>query len=54
VFLAAGLIQVQRDIFKEKSAWSITLLLVGSLLMIGATRYSSIKMALARMVRKPS
>jgi serine/threonine protein kinase len=54
VFLAAGLIHVQQDMFKEKSVWSIVLLLAGSILMISATRYSSIKMALARMLRKPS
>jgi len=49
VFLAIGLVRLQQDIFKQKSRWPILLLILGSLLMVGATRYSAIKMALARM-----
>jgi hypothetical protein len=51
IFLAIGLVRLQQDIFKEQSRWPILLLILGALLMIGATRYSAIKMGLARLVR---
>jgi len=52
IFLAIGLVRLQQDIFKQRSRWPILLLILGSLLMVSATRYSAIKMALARMVRR--
>jgi len=52
IFLAIGLVRLQEDIFEQKSRWPILLLILGSLLMVSATRYSAIKMALARMVRR--
>jgi serine/threonine protein kinase len=51
IFLAIGLVRLQQDIFKEQSRWPILLLILGALLMISATRYSAIKMGLARLVR---
>jgi hypothetical protein len=44
-------VRLQQDIFKEQSRWPILLLILGALLMISATRYSAIKMGLARLVR---
>ncbi len=52
LFLAIGLVRLQEDIFSQRSRWPILLLILGSLLMVGATRYSAIKMAIARMVRR--
>jgi serine/threonine protein kinase len=52
LFLAIGLVRLQEDIFKERSRWPILLLILGSLLMVSATRYAAIKMAVARMVRR--
>ncbi|HEY6389518.1 MAG TPA: serine/threonine-protein kinase [Candidatus Acidoferrum sp.] len=52
LFLAIGLVRLQEDIFEQRSRWPILLLILGSLLMVTATRYSAIKMALARMVRR--
>jgi len=52
LFLAIGLVRMQEDIFKQRSRWPILLLILGSLLMVSATRYSAIKMAVARMVRR--
>jgi hypothetical protein len=52
IFLAIGLVRLQQDIFKQQSRWPILLLILGALLMVSATRYSTIKMAVARMVRR--
>jgi serine/threonine protein kinase len=52
IFLAIGLVRLQQDIFKQQSRWPIVLLILGSLLMVVATRYSAIKMAVARLVRR--
>ena len=52
IFLGIGLVRLQQDIFKQQSRWPILLLILGSLLMVSATRYSAIKMALARLVRR--
>jgi hypothetical protein len=49
VFLAVGLVRLQQDVFKQRSLWPIALLIAGALLMVGATRYSAIKMALLRV-----
>ncbi len=52
VFLAAGIVMWQFDLFEKESRWPIFLLILGALLMVVATRYSTIKMAVARMVRR--
>ena len=52
IFLAIGLVRLQQDIFKQQSRWPIELLILGALLMVSATRYSAIKMAMARLVRR--
>ncbi len=52
IFLAIGLVRLQQDIFKQQSRWPIVLLILGALLMVSATRYSAIKMGLARLVRR--
>ena len=52
VFLAIGIVLWQFDLYENESRWPILLLILGSLLMVVATRYSTIKMAVARMVRR--
>jgi len=52
IFLAIGLVRLQQDIFKQQSRWPILLLILGAVLMVSATRYAAIKMALARLVRR--
>jgi serine/threonine protein kinase len=52
IFLAIGLVRLQEDIFEQRSRWPILLLILGSALMMSATRYSAIKMAVTRMVQR--
>lgn len=54
IFLAIGLVRLQEDIFEQMSRWPILLLILGFLLMLSATRYAAIKMAVARMIRRVS
>jgi len=44
VFLGIGIVRLQQDIFQDQARWSLALLVLGLLLMLAATRYSSIKM----------
>jgi len=52
VFLAIGIVMWQFDLFENESRWPIVLVILGALLMVSATRYSTIKMAVARLVRR--
>jgi hypothetical protein len=52
LFLAIGIVRLQQDIFDDQARWSILLLVLGLLLMLAATRYSAIKMSLARYFRR--
>ena len=54
LFLGVGIVRLQQDIFKDEARWSIVLLILGLLLMLAATRYSSIKMRFARLLRRSS
>lgn len=54
LFLGIGIVRLQQDIFKDEARWSIVLLILGLLLMLAATRYSSIKMKFARLLRRSS
>jgi len=51
LFLGIGIVRLQQDVFQDQARWSIVLLVLGLLLMLAATRYSSIKMKLARLLR---
>jgi hypothetical protein len=51
LYLGVALILLQTDRFEGRARLSIFLLLIGTFAMYGAARYSSIKMALARMIR---
>jgi hypothetical protein len=52
IFLGIGIVRLQQDVFQGKARWSILLLGLGLLLMLAATRYSSIKMKFARFLRR--
>lgn len=52
LFLAIGIVRLQQDLFHGQARWSLLLLLLGFALMLAATRYSSIKMSLARLLRR--
>ncbi|HKW35365.1 MAG TPA: serine/threonine-protein kinase [Candidatus Acidoferrum sp.] len=52
LFLGIGIVRLQQDIFQDQARWSIALLLLGLLLMLAATRYSSIKMTFARLLKR--
>jgi Protein kinase domain len=52
LFLGVGIVRLQQDIFQDQARWSILLLILGLLLMLAATRYSTIKMGFARLLRR--
>ena len=52
VFLAVGVIRLQQDIFESKARWPLSLLILGLLLLLFATRYSTVKVYLARLARR--
>ena len=54
LFLAIGIVRLQRDLFQDARLWPIALLLSGLLLMLVATRYSRIRMELARLFARGS
>jgi len=52
LFLGIGIVRLQQDVFKDQARWSVALLVLGLLLMLAATRYSTIKMTVARIFRR--
>jgi len=53
LYLAIGVIRLQKELFHDSAAWPIVLLIIGFLLMILAVNYSSLKVATARLGRRP-
>lgn len=51
LFLAVGIVRLQQDLFKERALWPTCLLAVGLALMLAASRYSPLKVGLARWWR---
>lgn len=51
-FLAVGIIRLQQNWLKDHSLWPISLLVGGLLLMFAAANYSTVKMALFRLLRR--
>jgi len=47
VFLAIGIVRLQRDLFRDRAVWPLFLLVLGLVLMLAAANYSSLKMGLA-------
>jgi serine/threonine protein kinase len=54
LFLAIGIIRLQQELFKQRAAWPLGLLLAGLLLMIAAANYPSLKTGFLRYVRRKS
>jgi hypothetical protein len=52
IFVAIGIIDLQDDLFKDKHSWLLALLTAGLLIMLTATHYASIRMSIARWVRR--
>ncbi len=48
IFLAIGLVRLQQDLFRDHALWPACLLVAGLLLMLGAARFSPLKMTVAR------
>ncbi|HEY2930894.1 MAG TPA: serine/threonine-protein kinase [Acidobacteriota bacterium] len=53
LFLAIGAVRLQHDLFRNRAAWPLVLLACGFCLTLVAVRYSSIRMALVRLFRRP-
>jgi tRNA A-37 threonylcarbamoyl transferase component Bud32 len=52
LFLAIGIVRLQQNWLKDQIAWPITLLLVGILAMLWASRYSAFQIAVSRWFRR--
>ena len=47
-FLAIGAIRLQQDFFRDHVAWPIALLISGVALMLSATKYPALRLAINR------
>jgi serine/threonine-protein kinase len=52
LFLAIGVIRLQQDLFRDRAAWPIFLLIAGVLLMTAATKYPAMRLALTQRFRR--
>jgi hypothetical protein len=52
LFLAVGIVRLQQDLFKQSFFWPVSLLVSGTVLMIVAANYTSLKLAATRWVRR--
>jgi serine/threonine protein kinase len=52
LFLGIGIVRLQRDLFRDRAAWPLALLVIGFLLMLAAANYDSIKRAARRNQRR--
>jgi hypothetical protein len=52
IFVAIGIIDLQNDLFKDNRTWLLTLLTAGLLIMLLATHYAGIRMAVGRWIRR--
>jgi serine/threonine-protein kinase len=52
LFLAIGVVRLQQDLFRERALWPTCLLVAGLALMLAASRYSPLKLGLARWWRR--
>jgi hypothetical protein len=52
VFLAVGIVNLQQDIFDQRRAWLISLILGGLIVMLTATNYASLRMTVHRWIRR--
>jgi hypothetical protein len=52
IFVAIGIVDLQNDLFKDNRTWLFTLLIAGLFVMLVATHYATIRMALTRRLRR--
>jgi hypothetical protein len=52
LFLGIGVVRLQQDLFKDRAAWPLALLVIGFLLMLAAANYDSIKRVARRNQRR--
>ena len=52
VFLAIGIVRLQRDYFKDQAVWPILLLVAGLALMLAAAYYAPLRIRLERLFNK--
>lgn len=52
LFLAIGLVRLQRDLWRDQGAWPLLLLACGLSLMILASQYTRVKLLVRRLVRR--
>jgi serine/threonine protein kinase len=52
LFLAIGIVRLQQDLFRDHARWPIVLMIAGVLLMLGATRYPGLRLALTRQFHR--
>ncbi|MGA2264530.1 MAG: hypothetical protein ABSH28_24245, partial [Acidobacteriota bacterium] len=52
LFLAIGIVRLQQDLFDQRLAWPISLLILGLLLMYIAVNYTPLKLTLTRWLRR--
>jgi hypothetical protein len=52
LFLAIGVIRLQQELFRDRAAWPIVLLVTGFSLMMLAVNYPAVKFAIGRFGRR--
>jgi len=52
LFLGIGIVRLQQDLFRDRAAWPLALLVIGFLLMLAAANHDSIKRAARRAAKK--
>jgi hypothetical protein len=52
LFLAIGIVRLQQNLLKDQSAWPLSLLVAGVLLMLCAANYAPLRMFFARLLRR--
>lgn len=52
LFLAIGVVRLQHDWLRDRASWSLSLLFVGIILMLGATQYLAFRVAITRRIKR--
>jgi len=52
LFLGIGIVRLQQDLFRDRAAWPLALLVIGFSLMLAAANHDSIKRAARRAAKK--
>jgi len=52
LFLGIGIVRLQQDLFRDRAAWPLALLVIGFLLMLAAANLDSIKRSARQAAKK--